>query len=211
MTLKDLKVGMKVWIREDLKGGTYYDGLYFHPEMEQLAKLNKPFEVLRVGKEDVAIAEKLVKGFKIRWFLNNAMIDWKKTIEENSVIMKSNLVYDRTSLSGKINGKEIKVIRSPEDEEDLEKAVMMGLIKSLGYTYKDVKELENKIKTIWRPQENEKYYFVTSCGAVVYTYNYDSQLDKALFDFGNYFKTEEEANQKAIEVRQLFKIIGGLK
>ena len=36
-------------------------------------------------------------------------------------------------------------------------------------------------------------------------------MDKKRIQAGNYFKTEEEANQKAIEVRRLFKIIGGLK
>lgn len=141
MTIKDLKVGMKVWIRKDLKSGTDYDGLYFHPEMEQLAKLNKPFEVVKVGKEDVAIANKLVNGFKIRWFLNNTMIDWEKTIEENGI-----LIYDGTTLKGQINGKEIKVTRSDKDKEDLEKAVMMALLKSLGVTYVDVKDLKNKVK-----------------------------------------------------------------
>ena len=74
MMIKDLKVGMKVWIRKDLKGGTKYDGLYFNPEMEQLAKLNKPFEVVKIEKEDVVIRQNRRK----KWFLNNAMIDWKK-------------------------------------------------------------------------------------------------------------------------------------
>ena len=202
--MKDLRVGMKVWIRKDLKGGTDYDGLYFHPEMEQLAKLNKPFEVMKVGKEDVAIAEKLVKGFKIRWFLNNAMIDWEKTIEENGVIRKSNLIYDGTTLEGQINGKEIKVTRSDKDKEDLEKAVMMALLKSLGVTYVDVKELKNKVKKVWRPAVGEYYYFVTSDFDVVLTRNTGVEWEIDRINVGNFFKTKEEAEKKAIEVRKLF-------
>lgn len=205
MTIQDLKVGMKVWIRKDLKGGTDYDGLYFHPEMEQLAKLNKPFKVVKVGKEDVAIANKLVNGFKIRWFLNNTMIDWEKTIEENGVIRKSNLIYDGTTLKGEINGKEIKVVRSDKDKEDLEKAVMMGLLKSLGYSYKDMKKLQSKVKEVWKPKFNQIYYYVGPYGEVKPTRNLNHDFDKKLFEICNYFKTKEEAEKRAIEVRKIFK------
>lgn len=205
MTIQDLKVGMKVWIRKDLKGGTDYDGLYFHPEMEQLAKLNKPFKVVKVGKEDVAIANKLVNGFKIRWFLNNTMIDWEKTIEENGVIRKSNLIYDGTTLKGEINGKEIKVVRSDKDKEDLEKAVMMGLLKSLGYSYKDMKKLQSKVKEVWKPKFMEKYYYIMSNLEVNCGYNDDYSMDKRRIQVGNFFKTKEEAEKRAIEVRKIFK------
>ena len=195
MTIKDLKVGMMVFIREDLELGGKYGSDIFVKDMKYLTG---PQKISRVGNKIIQ-----VDGYG--WNFTPEMINWEKTEKINKKYSDSVLVYDGAILKGQINGKEIKVVRSSKDKEDLEKAVMMGLIQSLGYTYKDVKELENKVKTIWRPQENEKYYFVTSCGAVVYTYNYDSQLDKELFDFGNYFKTEEEAEQKAIEVRRLFK------
>lgn len=199
--MKDLKVGMKVWIRKDLKGGTDYDGLYFHPEMEQLAKLNKPFEVMKVGKEDVAIRQNRRK----KWFLNNAMIDWEKTIEENGVIRKSNLIYDGTTLEGQINGKEIKVTRSDKDKEDLEKAVMMALLKSLGVTYVDVKDLKNKVKKVWRPKYREKYYYIMSNLEVNCGYNDDYSMDKRRIQVGNCFETEEEAEKKVVEIRRILK------
>lgn len=194
MTIKDLKPGMKVFIKEDLKVGEEYGIETFVEDMKYLTGLQ---QVTRIGNKIIGVGNRY-------WRFTSEMIDWDKTKELNKKYSDSVLVYDGAILKGQIDGQEIKVIRNPEDKEDLEKAVMMGLLQSLGYTYKDVKELENKVKTIWRPQENEKYYFVTSCGAVVYTYNSDSQLDKELFDFGNYFKTEDEANKKAIEVRKLF-------
>lgn len=193
MKIKDLKPGMKVFIRENLEVGREYGNDIFVESMKSLTGLR---EITGFGNAGIKVNNEC-------WCFTSEMIDWDKTERLNN--KDSALIYDRTTLEGQIDGQEIKVVRSPEDKEDLEKAVMMGLIQSLGYTYKDVKELENKVKTIWRPQENEKYYFVTSCGVVVYTYNYDSQVDKELFDFGNCFKTEDEANQKAVEFRQLFK------
>lgn len=168
--------------------------------MEQLAKLNKPFEVVKVGQEDVAIANKLVNGFKIRWFLNNTMIDWEKTIEENGI-----LIYDGTTLKGQINGKEIKVVRSDKDKEDLEKAVMMCLLKSLGYNYDDVKKLQSKIKKEWRPKYREKYYYIMSNLEVNCGYNDDYSMDNRRIQVGNCFETVEEAEKKVIEVKGLFR------
>lgn len=193
MTIKDLKPGMKVFIKEDLKVGEEYGIETFVEDMKYLTGLQ---QVTRVGNKIIGVDNRY-------WRFTSEMIDWNKTKELNN--KNSALLYDGTILKGQINGQEIKVVRSSKDKEDLEKAVMMGLIQSLGYTYKDVKELEDKVKTIWRPQKNEEYYFVTSCGAVVCSHNDESQLDKKLFDFGNCFKTEEEAEQKAIKFRELFK------
>ena len=191
MTFKDLKPSMKVFIREDLKVGVVYGDEEFVKSMEHLTGLQK---ISKVGNKIIEI-----NG----WYFTPEMVDWEKTERLNK--KETKLVYDGTTLKGQIDGQEIKVIRDPNDQEDLEKAVIMGLIQSLGYTYKDVKELENKVKTIWRPQKYEKYYFVTSCGVVISANNYDAQFDKELFDLGNYFKTKEEAEQKAIKFRELFK------
>lgn len=196
--MKDLKVGMKVFIREDLKVGAEYDKLFFNPEMGKLAKLNKPFEVLLVGKEDVAIKS---KGRK--WFLNNTMIDWEKTKKLNRKFKLT--AYDGTTLEGQIDGQEIKVVRSSEDKEDLEKAVMMWLIKSLGYSYGDVRKLQSKIKKEWRPKYMEKYYYIMSSLEVNCGYNDNYSMDKRRIQVGNCFKTKEEAEKRAIEVRKIFK------
>ena len=194
--MKDLKVGMKVWIRDDLKVGMEYGGCYFAAEMQVLT-----------GQQTIEDFSKLNHNFRLNgdvcWWFAPEMIDWEKTDKINK--KETRLTYDGTTLKGQINGKEIKVTRSDKDKEDLEKAVMMALLKSLGVTYVDVKELKNKVKTPWRPQENEKYYFITSCGTVDDTYNYNSRVDKESFDFGNCFKTEEEAEKKVVEIRRILK------
>lgn len=202
MTIKDLKPGMKVFIKEDLKVGEEYGGCYFAAEMQVLT-----------GPQTIEEFSKFSHSFRLKgdrcWWFTPEMIDWEKTEKINK--KETRLTYDGTTLQGQINGKEIKVVRSPEDKEDLEKAVMMGLLQSLGYSFSDVKRLQNKVKTVWRPKFNQIYYYVEPYGEVKPTRSLDNDFDKKLFDFGNYFKTKEEAEQKAIEVRQLFKIIGGTK
>ena len=199
MIIKDLKVGMMVFIREDLEVGVKYGNDIFIDSMKDLTGLQK---VTRVGNKIIEVDDE-------GWHFTSEMIDWDKTEKLNNKY--SMLVYDGTTLKGQIDGQEIEVVRKSEDEEDLEKAVMMGILKILGYSFSDVKRLQNKIKTVWRPKFNQIYYYVEPYGEVKPTRSLDNDFDKKLFDFGNYFKTKEEAEQKAIEVRQLFKIIGGTK
>lgn len=191
MTIKDLKVGMKVFIREDLKVGKKYGSEEFVKLMEHLTGLQK---ISRVGNKIIEI-----NG----WHFTPEMIDWEKTEKINK--KEARLTYDGTTLQGQIGGQEIKVVRNPKDEEDLEKAVMMGLLKSLGYSFSDVKRLQNKVKTLWKPKFDQIYYYVGPYGAVESTWNLNHDFDKKLFEACNYFETEKEAEDKAIEIRRIFK------
>lgn len=195
MTIKDLKVGMKVWIREDLKTGVKYGDDCFVEEMQELKCLqtvgelyNKSFNV----KED-----------STQYHFTNEMVDWEKTEKLNK--QDTELIYDGSILKGQINGQEIRVVRSGKDSEDLEKACMMALPKSLGATYKDVKELESKVKKVWKPAIGEYYYFVTSVFDVILTRNEGVNWEMDMVGVGNCFRTKEEAEKKAAEVRKLFK------
>lgn len=137
MTIKDLKVGMKVWIRKDLKTDVEYGGCCFVAKMQALT-----------GQQTIEDFSKFSHTFRLKgdgcWWFAPEMIDWEKTEKINK--KETRLTYDGTTLKGQINGKEIKVTRSDKDKEDLEKAVMMALLKSLGVTYVDVKDLKNKVK-----------------------------------------------------------------
>ena len=195
MIIKDLKVGMMVFIRENLEVGVKYGNDIF---VEDMKYLTGPQKISRVGNKIIEVDGK-------GWHFTSEMIDWDKTDRINK--KETELEYDGTTLEGKIDGKEIKVVRSSEDEEDLEKAVMMGILKSLGYSFSDVKRLQNKVKTVWRPKFNQKYYYVGACGEVESMCNLDNDFDKKIFEICNYFKTKEEAEQKAVEVRELFKKI----
>ena len=193
MTIKDLKVGMQVFIREDLEVGKKYGNEAFVEYMDDLTGLQQVTSIGDVG----------IKVNNEPWHFTPEMIDWDKTERLNS--KNSALLYDGTILKGQIDGKEIKVVRNSKDIEDLEKAVMMGLLKSLGYSFSDVKRLQNKIKTVWKPKFDQIYYYVGPYGAVESTWNLNHDFDKKLFEACNYFKTEEEAEQKAFEFRKLFK------
>lgn len=193
MTFKDLRKGMKVWIREDLKVGGIYGDQTFVKDMECLTGLQKITEIgytaIKVNNEP--------------WWFASEMIDWEKTKKINK--KETQLTYDGTTLQGQINSKEIRVVRSSEDKEDLEKAVMMVLLKSLGYSFEDVKKLQNKVKKVWKPKYNEIYYYVGAYGQVKPNQNLNCDYDKKFFGFGNCFKTKEEAEKKAAEVRELFR------
>lgn len=196
MTIKDLKVGMKVYIREDLKTCEEYGGCYFTAEMQALT-----------GHQTIEDFSKFSHNFRLKgdgcWWFSLEMIDWDKTEEINN--KETRLTYDGTTLEGQINGKEIKVVKSHEDKEDLEKAIMMGLLKSFGYNYGDVKKLQSEIKKVWRPKFMEKYYYIMSNLEVNYIYNDGYSIDERRIQVGNCFKTEEEAEKMAVEVGKIFK------
>ena len=193
MTIKDLKIGMKVFIREDLKVEGECGGGIFVEDMERLTGLQK---ITGFGDASINVNNE-------PWYFTSEMIDWGKTKKLNK--KETKLVYNGTTLEGQINGKKIKVVRSSEDEEDLEKAVMVGLLKSLGYSFSDVKRLQNKVKTVWRPKYAEIYYYVGVYGEVKSTTNLNLDYDKKLFEACNCFETKEDAEQKAIKFRELFK------
>lgn len=192
MTIKDLKQGMQVFIREDLEVGGVYGSSIFAKRMESLTGLQK---ITKIGDTGIEVNNKC-------WCFTPEMIDWDKTKQANN--KNYELLYDGITLEGEINGQEIKVVRSSEDKEDLEKAVMAGLLQSLGYSCEDVKKLKSKVKEVWKPKYNEAYYYVGPYGVCDSTW-LDHGFDKELFRFRNCFKTEAEAEQKAFEFRKLFK------
>ena len=140
--------------------------------------------------------------------LKPGIIYWKKTIEANRSIMKSNWFYDGTILKGQIDGQEIKVIRSSEDREDLEKAVMMGLLKSFGVSYTAVKKVIDKIQFKFIPKFNQTYFYITDTLEIAREQFDDYSYEKARIEIGNCFRSREEAEAK---LKQLKSIIGGMK
>lgn len=57
------------------------------------------------------------------------------------------------------------------------------------------KELEKKDRGIWKPKKCEVYYSVDNDGDVFGDANENTDLDNDRFRFGNYYKTEEEAEK----------------
>ena len=114
------------------------------------------------------------------------------------------LVYDGTTLSNASNG--ITIRRHESEPEDLEKAVMMYLLKDLGYTYTDVHKVLESVEIKWYPKDGEKFFYITLSGTVDYAYYYSkSDSHKNLCTFGNYFKTEEDAIDAQSKIVDVFK------
>ena len=64
------------------------------------------------------------------------------------------------------------------------------------------KQIEECDKKVFKPNElGEKYYSILSGGKVQTHFFYKDSIDKELIDFGNYFKTKEEAERKSFEIR----------
>ena len=64
------------------------------------------------------------------------------------------------------------------------------------------KQIEEYDKKVFKPNKfGEKYYTIFANGDI-FTYNFfNSGIDKEFINFGNYFKTKEEAERKCFEIR----------
>ena len=62
---------------------------------------------------------------------------------------------------------------------------------------KQIEECDNKV---WKPNKGDKYYLISVNGKVNRYEFYDGNVDKELINFGNYFKTKQEAERKAFEI-----------
>lgn len=192
MTIKDLKVGMKVYIRDDLQLGKFYGNCKYHTEMVEFIGVQIVSEI----KEDI------IKLNGAPWNFTLEMIDWKLTEKLNK--KDTELVYDGSVFKEQIYEQEIRFIRGLEEANLFEDYILITLIKSLIYIDKDEKGLKNKIKKVWKPKYFEMYYFVDSRGRVERIRYLCDDIDKNLLKFVNCFKTKEEAEKRAIEVRKIF-------
>ena len=64
------------------------------------------------------------------------------------------------------------------------------------------KQIEECDKKVFEPIKlGEEYYSISTNGKIC-TYNfYEDDVDKEVIDFGNYFKTKEEAERKCFEIK----------
>lgn len=66
-------------------------------------------------------------------------------------------------------------------------------------------EKECMESTRWRANKGEKYWYVDNTGNVYSLRERNDRTDEAYYQYGNYFKTEEEAQEKANEIKYIFK------
>lgn len=60
-------------------------------------------------------------------------------------------------------------------------------------------DLEKENKGVWKPDEDEceDYYYIDESGDTYETYHASSRIDYEHIEFGNYYKTKEEAEYQA--------------
>lgn len=84
-----------------------------------------------------------------------------------------------------------------------ERKIFSEWLHNLGYDF-DFKTKEVK-KWKWRPKDGERFYTIASDGQVVEVDNYDKDSWKAVFDFGNCFRTAHEAAEASKKVWKVFR------
>lgn len=65
-------------------------------------------------------------------------------------------------------------------------------------------EKKKIVKKRWRAEKDETFYFVTSWGVVLETWETYNEDVNMFFYSGNYFQTREQAEQAAKEIRDIF-------
>lgn len=195
MDVKDLKVGDKVYIRKDLKAFANYGDDIFMPDMQ-------------TGLQEVDVeANEFSNKIKVAndiFYYTTQMIDWKKTSKLNKKYIKNikpiKPTYDGTTLSLG----DLKVTRHIDDKEDLEKAVMMLLLKKEGYNFGDVRRIVKNTKVKWIPKDGQEFFFITYTGNISSDVYYGAwNVHEQLYKLGNCFKTKEEAKAKAEQIMRI--------
>lgn len=83
-----------------------------------------------------------------------------------------------------------------------QKALLFAEIEKRGYVW-DAEKLELRKKR-WRAKKDEKYWVINErCGVVPY-FEEGHSFDTRRYKVGNYFRTKEEAEKVAEEIRKIF-------
>lgn len=90
-------------------------------------------------------------------------------------------------------------MRLKDLEEKYEK-----LLEELEMQIKELKQndIEENCKR-WKANQDERYWYISSSGKVCHTVEVNDDLDKVLYEIGNYFKTEEEP-KKIVEKMKIY-------
>ena len=201
MKLKDLKVGDMVFIREDLEPGTIYCGQMYVYDMgngvKQVKNIYSDKSFTVIGGNCYLYASEMIDWEKTRKLQNNNCYDFAKITQ-----FVENGKEETVALTN--NGKEFAVTNN-DKENDIEKAVMMLMLKSLGVTYGDVKKEAEKVKVKWVPKKGEKYYWINYRLEINWFIWEGLWADRDLFKCGNCFETREEAEGKLEKIKEILR------
>lgn len=83
-----------------------------------------------------------------------------------------------------------------------EKQVMNTILSYCNVVWNPTKyKLEQKR---WRAKESEYYYYITNIGEVYKTVEHNYNWNNDYYQFGNYFRTEQQAKDKAKQLKNFF-------
>ena len=107
-----------------------------------------------------------------------------------------NLEYDRINnwlyILGKNNNKDDIIIVVTDEEKE----IIESKIKLINEKY--------GIEKRWRAEEDEKYYYIVASNFYIEEdYDIRDEIDDDRYEMGNYFRTEELANEKLNEIKKL--------
>lgn len=83
-----------------------------------------------------------------------------------------------------------------------QKAMLFGEIEKRGYVW-DAEKLELRKKR-WRAKKNEKYWVINVLCCAVPCFEEGHSCDTRCYKVGNYFRTKEQAEKVAEEIRKIF-------
>ena len=200
MAITDLRAGDKVFIREDLEHGEIYQGVLYVNGMG-----SGVMRIKHMHPSGIFFSIPC-KGHFLHY--SKEMIDWEKTrkireIEFKEIVQCGECGNEITKATMH-NGRKITVKNSNE-ENDVEKAVMLLMLKARGFTYSDIKKEVEKVKVKWKPTEDDRYYYIREIGDVSSCFWNELSWDYYRFDFNNCFKTIEEAEEKLEKIKEVLK------
>ena len=205
MNIKNLKVGDKVFIKEGLVPGENYGAAIYVTTMVQ-----GWCEVLEIFSKNGTFNVKTdnANSWETIYYYTPEMVDWEKTRKIREMDFKEIIQYGECrkeiTKATTYDGREITVENSNE-ENDIEKAVMMLMLKSIGITYGDVKKEVEKVKVKWVPKDGEKYYWVNGYFEISWYIWYGVRVDRLLLDSGNCFETKKEAEEKLEKIKEVLR------
>ena len=128
-------------------------------------------------------------------------------LKNTSVLRLHDVVLNQNTLTSKVtddmlNTSTIKTIRNNE-EHDIEKAVMMTILKGLNINYSDILKCVDLVQERWTLKLGGNYYYIDDLLQVKSTVFFNNSHDIIRIKNKNYFKTREEAEEKAEEIEKL--------
>lgn len=200
------KVGDIVYLRTDLRPGKYGNDIY---TAEMCYLKYKPLVIIKI------INNKRYKIEDSYFKITDEMIDHEKvrtegvTLNESRrILLSSNITVspDNETELHTNDGKTYKATCSEEDAFDIEKGIMIVLLKGFGVSWTELEELFEQTKyKDWKPKSGEKYYRINFARVprIEWVANNGFCMNKLDLAFGNYFRREKDACDKLEEISKL--------